>query len=286
MKFTNKHNLPSPLVQAVKNDPYKLEGDISVTGLLRPPQMAYLENEHKDEIEVDVSERIYALLGSAVHEVLERSEIVGVVQERRLSLEVEGWTVTGKADLYYQEGVLQDYKVTSVYSFLLGDKPDWEAQLNFYALMFRWHGLPVRKIEIVAILRDWMKSKSEYERNYPPAPALVAPVRLWTVLEAIDRMLERVRLHQKARAEGTFPDCTPEERWERPTKWAVVKPGNKKAYRVLSSQKDAAKWCTESEYPHSWIQKRPGKSVRCDGYCQAAPWCVQRKLELEQEERA
>ena len=274
MIWTNKHNLPEPLAQAVKNDPYRLEGDISVTGLIRPPQMAQLEREHEAEIEVDVADRIYALLGQSVHSILERSYAKGIAQEKRLSVQVLGWTVTGKSDLIHFNGLLQDYKVTSVYSFLLGDKPEWEAQLNCYAEIARQHGHPVSRLEIVAILRDWMNSRAKYDPNYPPAPALVSKVNMWSRKRTCKYLYERVRLHQKARG-GHYPDCTPEERWERPTKWAVIKPGNKRAKRIFYSYDEAVKYCDYNNLEYDWITERPGASVRCEGYCPVSKWCDQ-----------
>lgn len=73
MNFTNIHNIEDSIARAVQNDPYSHSGDISVTGLVRPPQMAALEYQHRNEIEEDVSDKLWALLGSAVHVILDRA---------------------------------------------------------------------------------------------------------------------------------------------------------------------------------------------------------------------
>ena len=44
MKYTNLHNLPEPIARAVKHDEYDAQGDISATGLILPPQIAYLRD--------------------------------------------------------------------------------------------------------------------------------------------------------------------------------------------------------------------------------------------------
>lgn len=71
--ITNKHNLPEVFVQACKIDRHITAGDISVTGLIDSPQPRLLKNLHT--IEQDVSEMIDMLFGTAIHHVLERSEV-------------------------------------------------------------------------------------------------------------------------------------------------------------------------------------------------------------------
>ena len=74
MKYTNKHNIPDEVIRALKNDNYsKGDADISATGLLQPPQIRILNNEHEDEITTDVSDRIWILLGTSVHNILEKA---------------------------------------------------------------------------------------------------------------------------------------------------------------------------------------------------------------------
>jgi hypothetical protein len=73
MKLTNKHNLPDVFVKAVQNDGYSSTGDISTTTLVDAPQIRVLKQQH--EIVMDVSEMLWALLGTAMHNILERSEL-------------------------------------------------------------------------------------------------------------------------------------------------------------------------------------------------------------------
>lgn len=245
MILTNQYNLPTPLVEAVRRDEYDPDGDISATGLIQPPQMRYLEAMHANEITEDASEGIYRLLGKSVHEVLRAAGDDQAIHEERLAMTVNGWRVTGQTDRYEHGAVVRDFKVTSVYSFLLGDKPEWAAQLNIYGTLWRLHGFPVERLEIIAILRDWMKRRSLTEKDYPPAPALVKEVPLWSHEKCVEYIRERVRLHQKAMRQGEYPPCTPEERWVRPDQWAVKKKGNKTAVRVLASEHEAELWIAD-----------------------------------------
>jgi hypothetical protein len=71
--FTNKYNLPQSFVNAVKVDNHVTRGDISVTTLIDAPRIRQLKRKH--QIVEDVSDRVFALMGTAVHHVLELSDI-------------------------------------------------------------------------------------------------------------------------------------------------------------------------------------------------------------------
>lgn len=74
--LTNKFNLPEPLFNAIKYNSYRTGGDISVTTLVDAPQVRILKKKH--DIEEDVSEMVWALMGTAIHEILSRANISDV----------------------------------------------------------------------------------------------------------------------------------------------------------------------------------------------------------------
>lgn len=76
--LVNKYNLPQTLVDAVKYDTHKQIGTISVTTLIDGAQIRYLKSLH--DYESDVSDNIYALMGTALHHVLERANIQSIRQ--------------------------------------------------------------------------------------------------------------------------------------------------------------------------------------------------------------
>lgn len=271
--WTNIHNIEEAIAEAVRRDTYRLRGDISVTGLTRPPQMAYLEHVHRDEIVEDVSDGMWRLLGLAVHVVLERADLSNVLQEEPLTAEIAGYTVSGTPDLWREPAILKDYKITSVWSFLLGDKPEWEQQLNAYAALYRRNGFPVEQLTIAAILRDWQKARTN-EDGYPPIPFMEVHPRLWSPEQAEEWLSQRVAVHQLART-GDYPPCTAEERWARPDTWAVMKKGAKRATRVFDDPGAAEDFSITLTKDQHIVEHRPGKDVRCEGYCRVAEWCGQ-----------
>ena len=75
MKITNKHRLPAALVAAVSSVWHWTKNRFGVTTLLEPPQILQLRQRHDDALEEDASDRIWLLIGTAVHEVLEKASI-------------------------------------------------------------------------------------------------------------------------------------------------------------------------------------------------------------------
>ena len=176
---------------------------------------------------------------------------------------------------------LTDWKVTSVYSFLLGEKPEWEAQLNCYKWLYEQNGFDVHKLQIVAILRDWMKSRAESENDYPKCAVMTVDIPMWSPMDTVTYIHERVRLHQEAynNDDGSLTLCSAEERWEKPTTYAVKKVENKRARRVFQERGDAEDEVRDGEE----LVVRPGRSVRCESYCKAMPFCNQGQLLLANE---
>jgi hypothetical protein len=288
MKLTNKLGLPQPIVKAVSNDGYNSgDCDISVTSLLKPPQMKALENLFEEQLEEDVSDRIWSLLGQVVHGILERAEETAIAEER-LYIDVNGWRVGGQMDRFLlKEGILQDYKFTSVYKIRDGVPEEYAKQLNIYAHILRKNGKNVNKLQIVAILRDW--SKNQYMREGDPYPAqqvVLLDVPIIPDEEVAAYVEERVSLHKAAASLSPHEladqtPCSSEDRWARGDVWAIIKKGQKKATRLCQSE-DAAKLALESLGTGYSIKFRPGENVRCRSYCSAARFCEQyKKLESQ-----
>lgn len=272
MKLTNLLNLPQPLVDAVKNDGYtRGTADISVTELIGPPRIAALKRAHEEEIEEDASDRIWSLLGQSIHTILERANRTGIA-ERRLSIGVEGWTISGGMDLYQEDGVLVDYKTTSAWSVKGGVKDEWEKQLNVYAVILRRNAICVEGLKVVAILRDWSKLEARRDPSYPQSQVVSFDVPLWTQEDAEKYVRERVILHQQARV--SLPECTQEDRWARPTTYALMKVGGKRAMKLYENVADANAHAS-SDPKNLRVEVRPGESVRCSAYCAVAKFCTQ-----------
>jgi len=291
--ITNNAGYPEALVKAVENDSYsKGEGvNRSVTGLLAPPRQAALKEIHGHEIVEDVSDRTYALYGQLIHLLLERAgeQSRNAINEQRLYTEVNGWKISGQTDTLtltedQRSWTISDFKFVTSYKFKrsysgeLVIPEDYEQQLNMYAYLLNENGFKVDGLKIVAIYRDWSKLEAKRDKNYPQLGAETHEVPLWSEERAKGFMEERVRLHQAA--ENDLPECTDDERWAKPDKYALMPNANSaRARKLFDSEVDATTWAAANNMKPGWvIEHRKGANVRCENYCVVSEWCDQLKI--------
>lgn len=263
---------------------------MSVTQLISPPRIVLLQNLNADNIEVDVTDRIPALFGTAVHKIVEKGakDVPGCIVEERMFATINGWKVSGAVDLQIEndDGTweINDYKVTSVYS-VMSHKPEWEQQLNCYAYFaYKTHGRVVTKLKIIAILRDWQRKTAQVKPDYPQSQVCVVDITLWPLAQQEAYITERVLLHQSAQKRvdngESPPYCEDKERWVRGETWAVMKEGRKSAVKLHDS-KEAADESIASLGGGHYVEHRPGEPIRCSGnFCLVSSWCRQWQEEL------
>jgi hypothetical protein len=274
LNLTNNYGAPDSIVDAIRNDPYTKDGaDFSVTELIKPPQIRRLWNEHEEEISVDVRDEMFKLIGTAVHNYLDRAPKVddGKIRERRFHAEHNGVTISGAVDLI-DGGVVTDYKVTSAYSVKRGLKQDWERQLNLYAWLLRQNDMTATKLNIVCICRDWMKSRAG-KSDYPDSPVVVLSVPVWRDGRQDDYVDQRIRLHTQ---ESTIP-CTPEERWARGAYQVNPMHSGGGRPRSFDTLQDATDYINKQKSGSYKMVDGNAKYVRCEDWCEVAPFCPQWK---------
>lgn len=293
MKITNKFNLPETFVNVLQRPTYsKGKANLSVTELINSPRVVSLKHTHWEEIEQDASEMVWSLFGSAVHQVLEHGRADNHVIEQRLTTEFEGWTISGAIDLQevYEDGVvINDYKVTSAWS-VMNEKEDWVNQLNLYAwLIQRVKHMYVKKLQIVAIVRDWSARDAKTREGYPQAPVAVLEMQLWPWEQQEAFVRKRLKMHNEAywamAAEQELPNCSSADMWERPSMWAVKKEGATRAKSVHATKEEAQNVLDQMTDKKGYsIEHRPGERVRCMNYCPVSAFCTQHQSFLKEQQ--
>ncbi len=293
LKYTNVNNIPKEIIRALNNDSYsKGESLISVTGLLQPPRIRILREQHEDEIVVDVSGEIWKLLGQSVHTILERANMdaIDTITEERMYAKVNGWTISGQTDsISVDSGILKDYKVTSSWSVMSAmkeGKKDWEQQLNCYDWLNRqnYPDRVIKKLNIITINRDWNKNQMlRSGGDYPSAPISVIPIPKWSDEEQEEFIKERVSIHQNAEVDflvnEDLPLCTPVEQWRRKDSYRVMKQGRKSALRVLDTQELADEYISGHKDSGLSVEFLKGEAIKCKDYCDVAEFCNQYQTE-------
>ena len=284
MKLTNKFNLPQTFVNVIHRPTYSRgNSEISVTEILSPPQLVQLRRRHAEDIEEDAADRVWSLFGSACHNILQHGKDDNHVVEERLFTTFEGWSISGQIDLQeiQPDGtvVISDYKVTSAWA-VQQEKTEWVDQLNLYAwLVETTKSIPVSGLKIVGIVRDWNRREAALKESYPQAPIVVLDIPLWDHDVREQFVRTRLNLHNEANfaaVSGQMPACTSDEMWEKPTTYAVMKEGGKRAKKVFMLQQEAEAFLAEQKGTH-YVETREGGRIRCESFCQVAPFCDQWK---------
>ena len=281
MKLTNRYNLPQSIVNAIENDVYdgpktETSDELSVTTLNAPPRIYFLKKRHWADLTEDASTRLWSLMGQAVHSVLERAESKNNICEERIKKAYDGTVISGKMDVM-DETEISDYKFTSVWQYVHAPqgKPEHIAQLN----VLRWlvHDIfpKVSKLTINLLLKDWSSGKAKSDPNFPRIPFVSISAPVWTMEQVEAYIKGRVEAFRAATGlpDDKLPECTPEETWEKPTVYAVVKDGGKRAIPGgLCETKSEAQ---SKLGPKMHIETRIGGRPRCAEYCVVSHLCNQ-----------
>ena len=288
MKLTNKFNLPDTFVNVIQRPTYsKGKAHISATELINSPRIVQLKKKHWEDITQDASEMVWSLFGSAVHNILEHGKDKHHIVEERLHTNFEGWDISGAIDLQEVEEdgiVINDYKVTSAWA-VINEKAEWGEQLNIYAwLVERVKKIPVKKVQIVAIIRDWSARDAVNREGYPPSPIAVIEYPLSTFTAREEYITKKIEQHNEAYFAMTtgeeLQECTPEDMWEKPTTYALKKIGGVRAKKVYSILTEAEAGLADAGKGHE-IETREGERTRCQKYCQVSQFCSQYQKYLD-----
>lgn len=289
MIITNKYNLPQTLVNVVKRPQYSKGGaHLSVTEMMGSPKISILRRKYDEQIETDVSDMIYSMAGTALHNILEKGADKNHVVEERLYAEFDGWNISGAIDLQIvtDDGIeINDYKNVGVWS-VQNPKPEWEEQLNVYAwLVEKLKGAPITGLKIIAFLRDFSARESKTRANYPKSGVVAIDIPVWSMERREEYIRERIHAHSEARfAEETgavLPPCTSAEMWEKDPVYAVKKEGAVRAKSLHESMEEAEE-ALEKLGKGFYIETRRGERTRCENFCQVSQFCEQYKRYQEE----
>jgi hypothetical protein len=276
MTITNKLNLPAGLVKAVTTERHNAPGCISATTLLKGVKEIILTERHWEDLTDDVADRVWAVFGTAVHELLEHEGETDFTEEE-IRYKVGDVTVTGRLDNYdMATGTICDYKTASATKVKLHDFDDWERQGLMYAWLMTKNNFPVKRCRFIAMLKDHSKTEAARDHQYPQSPVYVyefdvTPTKLFTIGLFIRSRVNRY-IGYKDTPDDEIPACAPQERWERPTKYAVKKEGRKTAVKLFDDQAEADAKAAELGTGH-YVEHRAGESVKCQSYCLCSGFC-------------
>ena len=253
MQLTNLTGISLPLALWLANDTYDfIPGDksISATSLMKPTRQIILGSRltAKTRQTPDISDFVASRLGHSIHDGIEQTwkyaykkslaklgypqsiidririnptpeelteDALPVWVEQRGERTIKGYLISGKFDLVLG-GVLQDFKSTSVYSWIMGNKDeDYKMQGSIY----KW--LHPKKItedhmNIQFIFTDWSQAQARQQPDtYPQQRVKEHRVELLSIEETDNWIIQKLRNIEKAKLldEADITHCTDKELW-------------------------------------------------------------------------
>lgn len=276
MKITNKCGLPSAFVN-VANEIYEYKPKrYSVTNLLLPIRQIFLQRRNYDEIEQDVSDMVWLIFGKAVHHVMEQHDKTGYA-EIKFETEVQnGYVLSGRLDLFNPElNSIEDYKTASVWKIIHKDFEDWRLQGLMYAWLLRKNGKYADIIKFHALLKDWSpREQRRTGHEYPERSVFTweYQIKESDMMEIDEYIHKRFDEIEKYEPLEDLLLCSPQERWNEGSTFAVIKKGNKTAFRVCETREEA-EFILKTKGPDFEINERPGEDKKCRDYCIPCEFC-------------
>ena len=298
MKITNRFGLSPARVEAAKlmMQAYDQVGYCSVTDLSgKTPQIFWLTKRHADQIEQDVMDLRPAFRGWAMHSAMLLGAPTAAIAEQRFTIKIAGKEVSMKPDtvdviaLEDQAGgvILRDYKFCKTYA-VRNLKPEWYWQLNCYAFGLRKRNIPVTRILLEADLQDWDRYEALRDGRYPKTPIVVMDIGMASNEQMEQWLFAKVQTLAEAEQmpdEG-LPECTMEERWGDPDRYAVKKVDGKNALpgcTEIATRAEAEQIAIERGLKGGYqckVEFRKGENRRCNGAgdwpgCPVRDFCTQ-----------
>jgi hypothetical protein len=261
---------------------YKNYGDYSVTTLLKPPRIVMLEKRHGLEAERSIKSVVGAFLGTGIHAVFERNLRLMAVLDDKYELErsvydkINGRLIAGRFDILYDGKELWDIKTCQTWKKIFDPNMDeWHQQLNIYSYLLHRRGIDVDSLNVLAVYKDWRKMMALRDRNYPQEQVVEYQLAKWPLEMQETFLYDRIEVMKQCEdlPDEELPECTREDMWAKPTKYAVMK--NKKAKRATRVYDTMEEAETHAATKGGFVEIRRGERTRCDTYCSINQFCSQ-----------
>jgi len=291
VQFTNNHNLPQYLVDAILVNDHVTMGDISMTQIIDSPQIYMLKKSNT--YEMDVMEMVAMAMGTGLHTIIERGDIQGsvnsrilqraagvlteleedkgsaylhkvikgklqesidenIINEKTYSVEIDGMVISGTLDRFdRKEKHMDDNKMTTANQVMF---PEMK---KAWDRQLNGYAFMLRQdgeeVETARIIA-FLKDWSKMKvKSNKDYPK--APIFMHNVKLYDDKIMTKyfkTRVALFKRAmEGEEIPCTPEERWAKPDAFAVKLKGGARAIRVYEKERMADGYIEKEGFKHS-----------------------------------
>ena len=313
-QYTNTTGVPLSVAVYLATDHYDyIPGTISATSMLKPIRWRVLPPripEGSPDKLIDIVSVVKSRMGSSIHDSIEKAWIndhyrdamaalnyppevinrivvnppegmplsddaIPVYMEIRKIREFMGKKITGKFD-FAAEGVVEDFKSTSMYTRLFETKTDdYQKQGSIY----RWLNPEIITEDFMRVqffFTDWSPGKVKLDKKLPRHPVECQEIPLLSLDDTEAFMREKLDLFDLYRdtPEPELPLCTDEELWRRQSVWKYfARPGLKRATKNFDDPNAA--YAHKAQQGKGYVEEVPGEVVACK-YCPTFSVCTQK----------
>lgn len=322
MKITNNSDISLALAVWLLFDEYDYVNEsnyISATKLMKP--LRHLVLPHRipagEQRVPDVEDYMATTLGHALHDSIEKSWVKGYAKslellgypasviervqinpenpkadtiavwleqrsKRQITINGVTYTIGGKFD-FVAEGIVQDFKSTTAYTWLYGGRDD---EHRLQGSIYKWLNpdkITEDFIRINYIFTDWQKFQAKSNPKYPQQRVAAKDIALLSVKETEDWIrwkLSQVQKYWNA-PEAQIPECSDEELWRSDPKYKYYSDPTKVAGKSTKNFETLAEANAHlAEKVKGIVITVPGEVKRC-GYCDAFDACTQKNRYIQ-----
>lgn len=313
-RYSNQMNIPLPLAVFLATDDYDYDPTaISATALMKPiRQLILTKRVNPEDNPIDIAGLVSSRMGSAIHAAIEKAWLtpknalkalgmsaklienvvinpskpllklnpnaIPIYMEQRAYKQVGEYKVSGKFD-FVAEGRVQDFKSTSVYSYLNQTNA---TKYSLQGSLYRWLNPDIiHKDDMVVnyIFTDWSAADAKQKPEYPQARVLTQRIPLISVEDTqafVEAKLKQIEKYKDAK-ESDIPYCTDEDLWRKATVWKYYKHKDKtdgRSTKNFDNSADAYARLADDGYTGIVVEVK-GQVVACR-YCNAFSVCTQK----------
>ena len=310
--YSNTSSVPLSMAVFLATDNYDHDdATISVTTLIKPLRQIILgARVPLEDASVDLVQMTASRMGTAIHDAIERAwcnnyqkamlalnfpqkvidkvivnpapgelrdDHIPVYLERRSKKQVGKHLVSGKFD-FVGEGRLEDFKSTSVYSYISGSNDE---KYGEQGSIYRWLNQDIitdDNMAIQFIFTDWSAARARTESNYPPQRIHQRIIPLKSVAETdqyVKTKLEQIDQHWDT-PEEQLPLCSDKDLWRSVPTFKYYKNPEKTARSTKNfDTMQEARIRQIEDGSVGIIKEVPGQVTACK-YCNAFSICSQK----------
>ena len=205
-------------------------------------------------------------------------EQIPVYMEQRKTIELDGWTISGKFD-FVAEGTLTDFKSTGTFTYTkkVNDEK-FRNQGSIYKVIHK-DIITNEHMHIVFWFTDWKEALSKSDPTYPKTAVMPYPIKLMSEEETKQFMRKHIKAIEanENTPEPMLPICTAEELWQDEPTYKYYKDPLKKtrSTKNFTDFLEARTYFAQQGGVGELVTVQ-GKAMACN-YCNVSSMCSQYK---------